>query len=109
MRKRLSLAGAAAVLTLLAVGGVAIAAGGFGGPGTFNFHDLSANAQLSDSSGTFLFLNVDRGVQTFKAKGLGGRPFMTSPETVLSYDLQNPDGSSSFGCFVIPDQSFVVA
>src|SRR5438270_11313452 len=109
MRKRLFLAGSVAALALVAVGGAALAAGGgFGGPGTFHFRDLSANAELTDSSGTFLFLNVDRGMQTFKFKGLNGPPVLTGPETVLNYDLENPDGTSTFGCFVIPDQSFVV-
>jgi hypothetical protein len=111
MHKRIVLSSVVAALSLVALGGAALAAGGgFGGAGTFSFTDLSASAQLTDSSGTFLFLNVDRGMQTFKQRGVAGPPAIVGPMTVLSYSEQSADGSTfSFGCFVIPDSAFTVA
>jgi hypothetical protein len=111
MRKRSLFLGLLAVASLVVTSGVVLAAGGggFGQPGTTTFNDLSASAALTDSGGGFLFLSVDRGVQTFKLRGVNGPPVMTGPETVLNYFSNGPSGSSSSGCFVIPDSSFVVA
>jgi hypothetical protein len=111
MHKRLVLSSAVAALSLVALGGAAVlaAGGGFGTPGTTTFHDVSASAQLTDSSGTFLFISVDRGVQTFKPRA-GGPPAMFGPMTILNYSENSADGSTfSFGCFVIPDSAFTVA
>jgi hypothetical protein len=112
MRKRLLFASVVAVLSVVALGGAVLASGspGFGTPGTTKFKDLNATAQLSDSNGISLFLSVDRGVQTFKLKGVAGPPVMVGPETVLNYFGNSPDGTSFFsGCFVVPDSAFTVA
>ncbi len=107
MRTRLVFASVVAAGAVAAAGSAAIAAGGFGSPGTFTFHDVSATAQLVDANGNFLFISADRGVQTFKPRG-GGQPQMTGPETVLSYESSAPDGTFTGGCFVIPDSAFTV-
>jgi hypothetical protein len=111
MRKRFLFLSVVVAASLVGAGGVVLAAGGggFGQPGTMTFKDLSASAQLTDSSGTFVFLAVDRGVQTFKLRGVNGPPVMQGPETVLTYFSSSPSGSFSSGCFVIPDGSFNVA
>ena len=85
-----------AALSLVALGGAVLAAGGggFGTPGTTTFQDLNATAQLTDSNGMFVFINVDRGVQTFKPRG-GGPPFMVGPETVLTYSANSADGTTN--------------
>lgn len=111
MQKRLVFASVVAALSVVALGGAVLAAGGgFGTPGTTTFKDLSATADVTDSTGTFLFINVDRGVQTFKLRGVNGPPVMFGPETVLSYSSFSADGTTNlFGCFVIPDSAFTVA
>lgn len=111
MRFRLLLSTAVAMGTLVIAGAAVLAAGGggFGQPGTTTFKDLSASADLTDSTGTFLFLSVDRGVQTFKLRGVTGPPVMTGPETVLNYSAGSPFGAYTSGCFIIPDSSFKVA
>jgi hypothetical protein len=110
MHKRLVFASVVAALSAVALGGAALAAGGFGSAGTTTFKDLSASAEVTDSTGTFLFVNVDRGMQTFKVRGVNGPPVMVGPETVLNYSLFSADGTTSlFGCFVIPDSAFTVA
>src|SRR5438309_1525135 len=111
MRIRLVFASVVAVLSVVALGGAVLAAGGgFGGPGTTKFQDLTASAQLTDSNGTFLFISVDRGMQTFKLRGVNGPPVMVGPQTVLTYFGNSADGSTFFnGCFVIPDSAFTVA
>ena len=109
MRKHLALSGLLAGVGLLAVGAVVMASGGgFGAPGTYKFTDVNASATLTDSSGNFLFINVDRGMQTFRPKG-GGTPVVVGPETVLNFSGFDATGGSLFGCYVIPDSSFVVA
>jgi hypothetical protein len=110
MRKRFLFVSLVAAAAMVAAGSVVLAAGGgFGQPGTTTFKDLSASAELTDSTGTFLFLSVDDGVQTFKLRGVSGPPVMTGPETVLTYFTSSPSGSFASGCFVIPDSSFRVA
>ncbi len=112
MRKRLIFASVVAALSVVALGGAVLASGspGFGTPGTTKFHDLSIHAQLSDSNGTTLFVSADRGVQTFKVRGVSGPPVMVGPETVLNYVGISPDGTTFVsGCFVIPDSAFTVA
>jgi len=112
MKLRLALTGVIATLGAVAISGAALAAGGgFGGPGTFTFKDTSANAEFIDSSGNFMFINVDYGMQTFKTRGQNGPPTVVGPQTVLNYDIQSADGTTTlgFGCFVIPDSSFRVA
>jgi hypothetical protein len=109
MRKSIFLASTVAAVAMAAAGGAALAAGGgFGSPGTTTFHDVFANTQLSDSSGNLLFISVDRGIQTFKARHTAGPPVMVGPETVLNYSGNAPDGTFFGGCFVIPDSAFVV-
>ena len=110
MRKRLFVSAAVAALSLVGVGGVALAAGGgFGSPGTTRFSDVSATALLMDSTGTELSISVDRGMQTFKLRGVAGPPVMVGPETVLNFSGFNPDGTFINGCVVIPDSAFQVA
>lgn len=109
MRKRAVLASFVAAVAVLALGAAALAAGGFGSPGTTTFTDLSVSAALTDSNGGFLFLSVDRGMQTFKLRGVNGPPVMVGPETVLSFSGNSSDGTYFNGCFVVPDSSFTVA
>jgi hypothetical protein len=108
MRKRLVFSSLVAAASVAAIGSVAFAAGGFGAPGTTTFHDLSASAGLTDSTGGVVFISVDRGIQTFKPRGVEGPPTMVGPETVLSYYGNSATGTFFSGCFVIPDSSFAV-
>jgi hypothetical protein len=109
MRKRFLLSVVVAALSVVTMGGAALAAGGFGSPGTTKFRDLSAAGQLTDSTGSIVFISVNRGMQTFKLRGVPRPPVMVGPETVLSYFGNNPDGSFVSGCLVIPDSRFTVA
>ena len=109
MRKRLLFSAVVAAVAVFAVGGAALAAAGFGSPGTSKFHDLNASAQLTDSTGSTVGLSVRRGVQTFKLRGVTGPPVMVGPETVLTYYGNNSDGSFVSGCLVIPDSRFTMA
>jgi hypothetical protein len=110
MRKRLLFSGIVAAFSVVAMGGAALAAGGgFGSPGTMKFRDLSAAAALTDSTGSNVFIFVDRGMQTFKLRGVAGPPVVVGPETVLSYSgYSSADGSYLSGCLVIPDSRFTV-
>ena len=109
MRKTLFISVAVAALALVGAGGAAMAAGGFGTPGTTKFRDVSASASVYDSNGTQLFISVDRGIQTFKLRGVAGPPVMVGPQTVLNWSGFTADGSFVGGCVVIPDSAFVVA
>ena len=110
MHRRFAISGVIAAVTAIALSVAALAAGGFGGPGTFTFKDTFASAQLTDSTGAFMFINVDFGMQTFKFRGVSGPPIVMGPETVLNYDVMSADGTTTaIGCFVIPDSSFNVA
>lgn len=110
MRKRLLFSAVVATLSLVALGGAALAAGGgFGSPGTTKFRDLNASAYLTDSTGSAVFISVDRGMQTFKLRGVTGPPVVVGPETVLNYSGISSDGSYFSGCLVIPDSRFTVA
>lgn len=112
MRKRLLLSGFAALVLAVALGGAALAGGGggFGGPGAIKFQDVSASASLFDSSGNLIFLSVDRGIQTFRLRGVSGPPIMVGPETVVSYYGNNASTGQFFnGCLIVPDPSFTVA
>ena len=100
---------AATSALVLGVSVLAAGGGGFGSPGTTSFSDVSASAYLSDSTGATLFLYVDRGVQSFKLRGVSGPPVVTGPGTVLNYSGSGPDGSFFSGCYVIPDSRFTVA
>ena len=111
MRKRLLFSGVVAAFSVVAMGGAVLAAsgGGFGSPGTMKFRDLSANAGLTNSTGSFVSIFVDRGMQTFKLRGVAGPPVVVGPETVLSYfGYSSADGSYLSGCLVIPDSRFTV-
>jgi hypothetical protein len=109
MQKRLFFSGVVAAFTVVAMGGAAFAAGGFGSPGTTKFRDLSAAAALTDSTGSGVFVFVDRGMQTFKLRGVAGPPVVVGPETVLTYSGYNSaDGTYLSGCLVIPDSRFTV-
>ena len=110
MHRRFAISGVIAAVTAVALSGAALAAGGFGGPGTFTFKDTFASAGLTDSTGAFMFINVDFGMQTFKFRGVNGPPIVMGPETVLTYNVMSSDGTTTAaGCFVIPDSSFHVA
>jgi hypothetical protein len=110
MRRRFAISGVIAAVTAIALSAAGLAAGGFGGPGTFTFKDTFAIAGLTDSTGAFMFINVDFGMQTFKFRGVNGPPIVMGPETVLNYNVMSADGTTTaIGCFVIPDSSFKVA
>lgn len=111
MHRQLVLSGIVAAVAAFALGGAVLAAGGgFGGPGTFTFSDRFATAEMTDSTGAFMFINVDYGMQTFKVRGVNGPPVVVGPQTVLNYQVMSADGTTTaIGCFVIPDSSFQVA
>ncbi len=111
MRKRFLLSSLVACAGLVALGAAAIAAGGggIGTPGSYTFKDVNAGAYLTDSSNGFIFISVDRGIQTFKIRGVTGPPSMVGPETVLDYSGNDAAGNYVAGCFIIPDSTFAVA
>lgn len=108
----------------VALAGSAVAGGGGGGfppaPGTYKTTDLSANASLLGPSTTvcspkgcfpqpsdFAFVNVDRGLHTFKPRG--GETLVQQSGTMLTVSLFSTSGTNVFGCWIIADGDFIVA
>lgn len=107
-RRLLSIGGLAGLFTVTVAATVVAGGGGFGAPGINSFTDTSAQASSSDSSGSFVGIFVDRGMQTFKLKQTAGPPLLQGPETVLSVVIESPT-SFQQGCWIIPDSAFSVA
>ena len=108
----------------VALAGSAVAGGGGGGfppaPGTYKTTDLSANASLvgpptticgpkgcGPGSSDFAFVNVDRGLHTFKPRA--GETLVQQSGTMLNLSLFSVSGTSVFGCWIIADGDFIVA
>lgn len=99
----------------LALGVAAVAAGGGGGlgPGAYKFTDKSAFATfgtlLGGPSGQQGFsVIVDRGLNSFRAKGPGGSRTVTD-STIVSLDIFDDAGNVTFGCFTINPADFSVS
>ena len=117
----LPIAGIAGLLSI-ALAGSAVAGGGFPPPpGTYRTTDTMAFAQLTGPSTTVCFpgkgcgpgpsdvafVNVDRGLHTFKPKS--GPRLVQQSGTMLTLDVFTLNGPSASGCWMIADSAFVVA
>jgi hypothetical protein len=108
----------------IALAGSAVAGGGGfpQAPGTYKTTDTSANASLVGPStivcyppkgcfpqpSDFAYVNVDRGLHTFKPKG--GTVLVQQSGTMLNLFLSNTaSGTSVSGCWMIADSDFTVA
>jgi hypothetical protein len=120
----LPIAGIASVAGLLSIafGGSAIAGGGGfpPTPGTYRTTDTATFADLLGPPSTVCgpkgcgpgpsdeaFVSVDRGLLTFKPKT--GPRLIQQNGTMLNLDAFAVDGSSVFGCWIIPDRDFIVS
>lgn len=110
LKRVVPVAGVLGLLSImLASSAAAGGGGGYGGPGRFTFTDTSANANLNDPAGNSTFVYVDRGYQSFKQKRTPGAPVVEIYGTVLNINQYNVDGTSAYGCWMIPDSAFAVA
>lgn len=111
MFKRLLPAAGVLGLMSIALAGSAAAGGGggYGGPGRFTFDDTSAYANLTNSTGAYSSVYVDRGYQSFKQKRTPGAPVVEVYGTVLTVNVSMPDGTFSYGCWMIPASALTVA
>ena len=105
----------------IALAGSAIAGGGWPpAPGSYQTTDISASADLVGPPTTicgvkgcgpgpsdFAFVNVDRGLHTFKPRG--NVPLVQQSGTMLNLFLSTASGTSVFGCWIIADGDFTVA
>lgn len=109
-KRLLPVAGVLGAMSIALAGSAAAGGGGgYGGPGKFTFTDTNAYASLSDSTGAYSSVFVDRGYQSFKQKRTPGAPVVEVYGTVLNVNESMPDGSFSFGCWLIPASAFTVA
>lgn len=107
----------------IALAGSAVAGGGGWPPvpGTYKTTDTSATADLVGAStivcyppkgcfpqpSAFAYVNVDRGLHTFKPRG--GAPLVQQSGTMLNFSLSTTSGANFGGCWMIADSDFVVA
>lgn len=121
MNKRLlrllPIAGGLTALSLAFAGSAAAGGGGFPPPGNYTFDDTGAFAsyQLAPpgpiGGGDFVFLSVDRGVQTFRPRNANddGSEVITQAGTMLTLSASiSSTNTFEFGCWMIPDSAFVV-
>jgi hypothetical protein len=110
-------------LVSIALAGSAVAGGGGWppAPGTYKTTDRSANANLVGPStivcyppkgcfpqpSDFAYVNVDRGLHTFKPRG--GEALVQQSGTMLNLYLSTASGTSASGCWIIADGDFTVA
>jgi hypothetical protein len=105
----------------IALAGSAGAGGGWPpAPGTYKMKDISANASLAGPLTTictpkgcfpqpseFAYVNVDRGLHTFKPRG--GETLVQQSGTMLNLSLYTTSGPGVNGCWIIADSDFIVA
>jgi hypothetical protein len=106
----------------IALAGSAVAGGGGWppAPGTYKTKDISANASLAgpltticNPKGCFpqpseiAYVNVDRGLHTFKPRG--GEILVQQSGTMLNLSLYTTSGPGVNGCWIIADSDFIVA
>ncbi len=93
---------------------VAVAAGGGGlGPGAYKFTDKEAMATFGTLRGgppgqQGFTVIVDRGLNTFRAKGPEASRTVTN-STIVSLDIFDDAGNVTFGCFTINPADFSVS
>jgi hypothetical protein len=118
LRRMVPIGGALAALSLAFAGSAAAGGGGgFPPPGDYTFNDTGAFASYQivppgpTSGGDYLFLNVDRGVQTFQPRNANqdGSDVITQAGTMLSMSASlSSTNTYEYGCWMIPDSAFVV-
>jgi len=105
----------------IALAGSAVAGGGWPpAPGNYKTADLTASANLVGPStivcgpkgcypqpSEFAYVNVDRGLHTFKPRG--STRLVQQSGTMLNLYLFSTSGPSVYGCWMIADSDFTVA
>jgi hypothetical protein len=110
--RRLVLAFSIFVTGSLALAVAAVAAGGGLAPGNYTFTNRSADAFFGMGGkggvgGPSWQVSVNQGLNSFKPTHPGG-PRTVSQSTVVYLSEFDGLGNGGFGCFVVPDRSFVV-
>jgi hypothetical protein len=111
--RRLVLAFSIFVTGSLALAVAAVAAGGGLGPGNYNFTNRSADAFFGMAAkggpgGPSWQVSVFQGLNSFKPTHPGVGPTTVSQSTVVYLTEFDGLGNGGFGCFVVPDNTFVV-
>lgn len=114
----LSVGGGLAALSLALAGSALAGGGGFPPPGNYTFNDTAAFASYQiappgpTSGGDYLFLSVDRGVQTFQPRNANqdGNDVITQAGTMLTLSASiSSTNTFEYGCWMIPDRAFSVS
>jgi len=110
--RRLVLAFSIFITGSLALAVAGVAAGGGLGPGNYTFTNRSADAFFGmggkgGPGGPSWQVSVFQGLNSFKPTHPGG-PTTVSQSTVVYLTEFDGAGNGGFGCFVVPDSSFVV-
>ena len=110
--RRLVLAFSIFITGSLALAVAGVAAGGGLGPGNYNFSNRSADAFFGmggkgGPGGPSWQVSVFQGLNSFKPTHPGG-PTTVSQSTVVYLTEFDGLGNGGFGCFVVPDNTFVV-
>ncbi len=98
------------VASLVAIAGIAPAGaddflihpGQIRGTSTFGFAQV-----LDESTGTFMFIQVQSGLVTFRPHRPGGPPLVTMNTGVANISISN-SSDSGFGCWIFPQDHIVV-
>lgn len=110
--RRLVLAASIFITGSLALAAAGVAAGGGLAPGNYSFANRSADAFFGvggkgGPGGPSWQISVFQGLNSFKPTKPGG-PATVSQSTVVYLSEFDGSGGGGFGCFVVPDSSFVV-
>jgi hypothetical protein len=112
----LSVGGGLTALSLALAGSALAGGGGFPPPGNYTFKDTGASASYEiappgPTGGDFLFLSVDRGVQTFRPRNPNqdGDDVIIQAGTMLTLSASlSSTNTFEYGCWMIPDSAFAL-
>lgn len=116
-RRLVPISGVLAALSLAFAGSALAGGGGFPPPGNYTFNDTSAFASYQitppgpTGGGDFVFLGVDRGLQTFRPRGADENESQVITQAGTMLNLSASISSTNifeFGCWIIPDAAFAV-
>src|SRR6202165_3649539 len=116
LRRLVPIGGALAALSLAFAGSALAGGGGFPPPGNYTFKDMAAFASYQiappgPTGGDFVFVSVDRGVQTFRPRNANqdGSEVITQAGTMLTLSASlSSTNTFEYGCWMIRDSAFAV-